>query len=201
LTDERISKQDLHFAMASMVSRRSTCPRAEVGAVITRDDHVVSVGYNGAPPGAPHCTDVGCDPPVGCQRTLHAEANAVAWAARYGIATEGCSLWCTLMPCVPCAKLMLSAGIIRFGYIDDYRDETGLELLRDQGVEIVPAHEEHRSYSSPVSEPVADGGPCRVCGAPLVRRVGVSLACEHGHYEPDPSQPAQGIDHGGRSFA
>ena len=152
---ERISRGELYESLAQIVSTRSTCLRAQVGAVIIRDRRIISYGYNGAPPGMPHCTDVGClettvyAEPIhasgadlsgvevripGCARAIHAEANAIAWAARAGISVEGAELYCTHGPCLSCAQLMLSAGIKFAWWAEDYRDMRGAELLRSAGV-------------------------------------------------------------------
>ena len=105
--------------IAMVVASRSTCPRASVGAVIVRDKRIVATGYNGAPSGEPHCTEVGCLMVDGhCQRVLHAETNAIAQAARFGIAVQGATLyyWDSLnrsRSCTKCAQLTAAAGLTR----------------------------------------------------------------------------------------
>ncbi len=87
---------DLYFIrIAKEVSSRSTCPRAAVGAIIVKDNRIISTGYNGAPAGEPHCTDIGCDMIDGhCKRTIHAEANALDIAASsVGMAVVGATLY------------------------------------------------------------------------------------------------------------
>ena len=133
----RPTNQALLMQIAELVAQRSTCNRAQVGAVIARDYRIISTGYGGAPSGLPHCTDVGCDidPKTGgCIRTVHAEANAIAYAARYGISTAGADLYTTLSPCISCAKLIVAAGICRVYYNEKYRDASGLDLLTKSGV-------------------------------------------------------------------
>jgi dCMP deaminase len=146
MAEKRIDIDEMFFGMLGFVAERSTCTRADVGAILVRDRRPISMGYNGAPPGMPHCLDVGCEqdhatshdgfdiPIQGCARTVHAEANAIAFAARNGIATEGATMYCTHAPCYSCAKLTVSAGVIEFKYQIDYRDERGLNLLADAGV-------------------------------------------------------------------
>lgn len=136
---ERISRDDMLIEIATTVARRGTCERAQVGAVIARGGRVISTGYVGAPAGAEHCTVVGCKlgNHNGCVRTIHAEANAIAYAARAGTATESAELFCTHSPCEPCAKLIVSAGIRRVVYRTSYRDETGINLLREVGIEVM----------------------------------------------------------------
>jgi dCMP deaminase len=87
----------------------------------------------------PHCIDVGCDTSEGkgCQRTSHAEINAIANAAKHGIATEGADLYCTLSPCPICAKAIVNAGIKRVYYYEDYRIREGLQLLTRAGIQCI----------------------------------------------------------------
>lgn len=131
----RPSRHNTYLEMAFTLSRRGTCSRRQVGAVIVRNNHICSGGYVGSPQGQPHCIDegVGCliGKDGGCLRTIHAEANAIAWAAKTGQATEGGEIYCTASPCLPCAKLIIAAGITSLYYLDGYRDNTGLELLFD----------------------------------------------------------------------
>jgi dCMP deaminase len=128
--------------LARMTARRATCPRKNVGAVITQDDRQIASGYNGAPAGLPHCTDVGCDMrdvhgKQSCVRTTHAEVNAIATAARMGSATKGATMYCTLSPCLACAKAIVAAGITRVVWADQYSDNDGIELLKEAGIALV----------------------------------------------------------------
>lgn len=106
--------------IAQVVARRSTCPRAQVGAVIVKDHRIISTGYNGAPAREPHCEDIGCIIENDhCQRAIHAETNAVAAAARFGLAVDEATLYywdsqCrTANSCVKCLQVMTAAGITR----------------------------------------------------------------------------------------
>lgn len=131
----RPSRDAMLMEICDTVSRRSTCLRRQVGAVISRDGRVLSLGYAGAPSGLPHCSpELGCHPDQPCTRTIHAEQNAIAWAAREGIATRGGELHCTTEPCLDCAKLIINAGIVRVLYRDAYRTHDGTELLRSVGI-------------------------------------------------------------------
>lgn len=111
----RPSREDIIVEYTKLIATRGTCNRAHVGCVIERDGRPLSVGYNGAEPGASHCLDVGCKMEDGhCVRTIHAEANAIAWAARNGIAIEGATLYTYGWKggvCDRCLKLAISAGI------------------------------------------------------------------------------------------
>lgn len=111
---DRPSWDTTYLGMAYWLSLRSTCPKLAVGMIVVTEDHrLVVAGYNGAPPGHPHCADVGCDIGDGgrCHRAVHAEQNAVAFAARHGIAITGCSVYLTHIPCTLCARLLITAGI------------------------------------------------------------------------------------------
>lgn len=105
--------------IAAMVAYRATCPRARVGAIIVKDHRIIATGYNGAPAGEPHCIDEGCIMVDGhCQRAVHAEVNAVAEAAKFGLAIDGATLyyWDSLgrqESCQNCIQVMRSAGIVK----------------------------------------------------------------------------------------
>lgn len=98
--------------MAAMAATRSTCPRASVGCVLVQEKRIVACGYNGSMSGDVHCIGVGCTIREGhCVRTVHAEANAVAQCARFGISMQGATCYVTHRPCWGCFKLMMNAGI------------------------------------------------------------------------------------------
>lgn len=132
----RISRPELFMEMAELMAKRSTCTRAQVGCVITKDDRIVCTGYNGAPSGMPHCTDVGCEGTEGCERCLHAEAAAISFAASKGIALEDTVMYVTHAPCYSCAKLIINAGINMVWFLHPYRDQRGMQLLLDQAVRV-----------------------------------------------------------------
>lgn len=131
----RISRDELLGNIARRVARRSTCLRLSVGAVLARDGRIISMGYNGAPAGLPHCKPETCGPDEVCERTVHAEANAIAFAAKTGIETDGATLYTTHSPCNECAKLIINAGIKRVVFQKAYRDINPLQLLGEAGVE------------------------------------------------------------------
>ena len=125
--------------VARTVATRATCPRASVGAVLVREHRILTTGYNGAPRHVAHCTEVGCEMIGGhCVRSTHAEANAVVQAALHGVGVEGATAYCTHQPCVHCAKLLISAGIVRIVYGEPYIDPFAQALLAEAGVAMVP---------------------------------------------------------------
>ncbi len=119
----RLGWDDYFLGIAEEVAKRSTCPRASVGAVIVKDNRILSTGYNGSLPGESHCTEVGCLMENShCERTVHAETNAVAQAAKFGSSIDGATAYCwsirhsTGKPvecCIKCVQVMKAAGIVR----------------------------------------------------------------------------------------
>jgi len=131
--------------IAQLVAERSTCIRRSVGAIIVRDKHILTTGYNGAPKGLPHCIDVGClreelgipsGERVEICRGIHAEQNALVQAARLGVSVEGGTLYSTTQPCVTCSKLLINAGIVHILYLEPYADKLGEEMLKAAGVKL-----------------------------------------------------------------
>jgi dCMP deaminase len=128
------------------VRRRSTCLRRPVGAVLVRDKHILSTGYNGAPSGLPHCDVVGC---IRDQkrvapgkrhelcRGLHAEMNAIIQAAYHGTGVRGGTLYSTTHPCSLCAKMLINVGIVKVVVEDDYPDDLSKKLFREAGIGVV----------------------------------------------------------------
>lgn len=137
---ERLSWNQYFLMITRQVAERSTCGRARVGAVIVRDRSIVATGYNGAPAGMPHCTDVGClvyrsqtpdgDLEENCFRTIHAEINAIAQAARNGSAIRDASVYITHSPCIHCLKVLVNTGIKHIFYEKPYKLHTVEEIVR-----------------------------------------------------------------------
>jgi len=133
----RPSLDETFMAMADLVAERGTCPRAKVGAMLVRQKDPLCFGYNGAPPGFPHCDVVGCSGEDRCENTIHAEVNAIGRAARLGIRTEGAHLYCTHFPCVACCHALIAAGIDRLTYREPYRyADAGRPILWDSSVRV-----------------------------------------------------------------
>lgn len=136
--------------IAEVVSKRSTCLRRKVGAVLVKDRQILATGYNGTPKGLPHCEQVGClreklHVPSGQNhelcRGIHAEQNAVIQAAVNGVSTLGATLYCTHQPCVVCSKILINAGIKRIVYANPYPDKLAQEMLHaDTALELKEFH-------------------------------------------------------------
>jgi dCMP deaminase len=110
----RITRDQMFSDIAHTISARGTCPRAKVGAVIVRDSRIIATGYNGSLPGEVHCEDEGCIIEDNhCIRVLHAEQNAIIWAARKGLSTDGAIIYVTYPVCHRCRGLIAAAGIIK----------------------------------------------------------------------------------------
>lgn len=133
MTDDRPSEVELLLRMAALVALRSTCSRLHVGAVLARDARVLSTGRNGAPAGMPHCRH---DDDRPCVVSVHAEANALAFAARHGVATAGAHLYLTHAPCRACAGLLVNAGVAAVTYAQPFRSRDGVDLLAAAGVHV-----------------------------------------------------------------
>ena len=144
---DRPSWDEYFMEMAELTSKRSTCMRRQVGAVIVQDKHIIATGYNGAPRGIKHCEERG-----GCLReklnvpsgerhelcmALHAEQNAIIQAATLGQSIEGGVIYVTHQPCVICAKMIINAGIKRIVVREGYPDQLSIDILSEAGLRIV----------------------------------------------------------------
>lgn len=131
---------DTYFmTIARDVAARSTCDRADVGAVLVRDKRILTTGFNGSPSGQPHCDEAGHLMVDGhCVRTIHAEANAIIQAALHGVSSKGATVYVTHFPCLSCTKMLINAGIVRIVYATQYRvDENALSFLALAGVDLL----------------------------------------------------------------
>lgn len=130
----RISREQMFMDVAVVVSKRSTCMRRAVGAVIVTNHRIVSIGYNGSPPGSDHCTREICpDSQVPCYRTIHAEANALAYLPS-GVVAE--QMFTTESPCPECASAIIASPIKEVYYLNEYRLDDGIRLLIQYGISV-----------------------------------------------------------------
>lgn len=120
--------------MASIWARNSYCKRRQVGALLVKDNMIISDGYNGTPSGFENV----CEDENGVTKpyVLHAEANAISKIAKSGNNSDGATLYVTASPCIECSKLIIQAGIRRVVYRDEYRLTDGVDLLRRAGIEV-----------------------------------------------------------------
>jgi len=142
--------QKLYNNIAHEVAKMSHARRLQVGAVIVKDDRVISMGYNGMPAGwENNCESEGIDfDPITKTRTgngvlttrpevLHAESNAIAKLAKSNDSGDGADIFVTHAPCMECAKLIFQSGISSVYYSQDYRDDAGIKFLKISGVEVI----------------------------------------------------------------
>ena len=123
-----------YLRMARIWASNSYCKRRQVGALLVKDNMIISDGYNGTPSGFENV----CEDENGVTKpyVLHAEANAITKIARSGNSAAGATLYVTASPCMECSKLIIQSGIKRVVYCDDYRLDDGIKLLRRAGVEV-----------------------------------------------------------------
>ncbi|MBN2151827.1 MAG: dCMP deaminase family protein [Candidatus Lokiarchaeota archaeon] len=143
---KRLGKDEYFMEIAKIVAKRSTCLRRDVGAVLVKDAHIISTGYNGTPAGLPHCTPSTCvrtklnipsgkDPHL-C-RAVHAELNCIIQAARHGTSIDGnTTIYVTAFPCIDCTKVLINAGIKRIVYLGEYdsSNEIRNSLIAESGI-------------------------------------------------------------------
>ena len=124
-----------YLNMAKEWSNLSHCSRMKVGALIVKDGMIISDGYNGTPTGFDNVCEL--NPETTHWHVLHGEANAILKCAKIGQSCDGATLYLTHSPCRDCSKLILQAGIKRLVYIEEYRDNQGVDFLKQTGIEIV----------------------------------------------------------------
>ncbi len=138
---KRMPFDEYFMRIAMLASERCTCMRRKVGAVLVKGKQIVATGYNGAPMGAPHCDEKdGClreklKIPSGQRHELcrasHAEQNAIAQAAKFGIPVDGASIYVNQFPCIICTKLLINSGIKEIVYVGEYGDSESTKLTRE----------------------------------------------------------------------
>lgn len=141
--EKRLSWDEYFMEMARLASKRSTCMRRKVGAVLVKNNQIISSGYNGAPKKLRHCSETGClreklKVPSGQKhelcRGVHAEQNTIAQAGFHGISTEGSTLYCITFPCSICLKLLINAGVKEIVYEGNYPDDLSKDLINESKI-------------------------------------------------------------------
>lgn len=135
--------------LAQKLAQRSHCVKMHVGAVLTKDTRIVSLGYNGPPAGTHNCDvewpEEGCprDSKGSCSLALHAEQNAILYASKNNVSVEGSTLYITLSPCIACARIIFTTGIRKVIYLNSYAEykkipsDEGVDFLKKFGVDVV----------------------------------------------------------------
>lgn len=143
--DARPTWDEYFLGIADLISKRSTCLRRKVGAVLVKDKRILATGYNGAPSSIKHCSVTGCireklKIPSGERhelcRGLHAEQNAFLQAALHGTSLKGSSIYSTTQPCIICAKMIINAGITEIVIRGDYPDKLSKDILNEAGIKV-----------------------------------------------------------------
>lgn len=146
---EKPSFDDIYMELAVNLSKKSHCVKAQVGAVLTKDTRIISLGYNGPPAGTHNCDlewpGVGCprDSKGSCSLALHAEQNAILYAAKNNVSLEGSTLYITLSPCISCARVIYTVGIKKVYFLNSYAkykgigSDEGVDFLEKFGVDVV----------------------------------------------------------------
>ena len=138
---------DAYMDVAQRFAQLSSATRLQVGAIVVKDDRIISIGYNGMPTGWDNCCEntvqhheLGTCTTVSKAEVLHAETNAVAKLAKSGESGLGATMFVTHAPCIDCAKLVYQSGIATVYYKNEYRSTQGLEFLNKSGVEVIHHH-------------------------------------------------------------
>ncbi|MFT6857003.1 MAG: dCMP deaminase [Cyclobacteriaceae bacterium] len=132
---------DIFMELAVNLAKRSHCIKRHVGAVLTKDTRIISIGYNGPPAGTHNCDvefpEAGCprDSKGGCSLAIHAEQNAILYAVKNKATVEGSTLYVTLSPCLACARIIYTAGIEHIIYLNSYAEHKG--IASDEGVDFL----------------------------------------------------------------
>jgi dCMP deaminase len=139
----------IYMELAQKLAQRSHCVKMHVGAVLTKDTRIVSLGYNGPPAGTHNCDiewpEEGCprDSKGSCSLALHAEQNAILYASKNNVSVEGSTLYITLSPCIACARIIFTTGIRKVIYLNSYAEykkipsDEGVDFLKKFGVDVI----------------------------------------------------------------
>ncbi len=138
---DRPKFDDIFMELAVNLAKRSHCIKRHVGAVLTKDTRIISIGYNGPPAGTHNCDeewpDQGCprDSKGGCSLAIHAEQNALLYAVKNKTSVEGATMYVTLAPCLACARIIFTMGITKVIYLKSYAEYKG--IANDEGVDFL----------------------------------------------------------------
>ena len=137
----KLAFDDIYMELAVNLANRSHCIKRHVGAVLTKETRIISIGYNGPPSGTHNCDDEwpeeGCarDSKGGCSLAIHAEQNAILYAVKNKTSVEGATIYVTLAPCLSCARIIYTMGIKKVIYLNSYAAYKGIE--NDEGVDFL----------------------------------------------------------------
>ena len=132
---------DIYMQLAVNLAKRSHCIKRHVGAVLTKETRIISIGYNGPPSGTHNCDEewpeIGCprDSKGGCSLAIHAEQNAILYAVKNNVSIEGSGLYVTLSPCLACARIIYAMGVRSVVYLNSYAEHKGIPT--DEGIDFL----------------------------------------------------------------
>ncbi len=140
----RASWDDIFSSIVKIVSYRSSCAKTKQAALIVKNNRIISLGINGPVSGDINCIELengesicGKDSQNSCLRAIHAEQNAISYSNMQGVSVFGSTIYCTMTPCISCARLLVASGIKIFKYLEEYRLTEGLDFLKQYNVETV----------------------------------------------------------------
>lgn len=172
--DERLTWTEYFMNVVDVISQRSTCNRGKPGCIFVKDNQIVTTGYAGSPPGFPHCDEDGhqyelrapltkiaaekYDPnnkdfhlvehSIHCVRTIHAEQNAIAQAAKRGVSLDGSTCYVSITPCRTCSMLLIGVGVkLVIVKKQCHKAKESINLLHKAGIEILHLDDEIQKYS------------------------------------------------------
>lgn len=156
---KRPNWDEYFFGIIDAIAKRATCDRGRTACVIVRDNMILATGYVGAPKGLPSCDEVGhlMEYTIHsdgvkrghCVRTTHAEQNAIAQAAKHGVAIDGAKMYTKMAPCLHCAKMIINSGISEVVCLKGYHaGATAEQFLRDAGVKITIIDKKAEEYEN-----------------------------------------------------
>lgn len=160
---DRISRKAYYFKVVEAVALRGTCDRGRAGAIIVKNNRILTTGYVGAPAGLPHCDEVGHElfwempcfsgevinarATEHCKRTVHAELNAILQAAKVGVSVDGAIMYCTMYPCYICAQAIVNVGIREVFILYDYQGSNrSAPIFQQAGVQVFLMNEKMLEY-------------------------------------------------------
>lgn len=159
----RPSWDDYFMAITKLIASRGTCDRLYAGSVLVKDNRIISTGYNGSPPGLPHCSDKGHLLEEGhCVRTIHGEHNSLLQAAvQGGTSTVGSTMYTKYGPCIHCTKYIIACGVKRVVIAKKYRfNEAAFEMFKQAGVK-VDFYQENHEWNNEVVQIFSEEVPVR----------------------------------------
>ena len=156
---DRPTWDEYFLELCEIVAKRATCDRGKTASIIVKNKQILTTGYVGSPVGLPHCDEVGHhlkktvhedgEITTHCVRTIHSEQSAICQAAKLGISLDGATIYCLMMPCFTCAKMIINCGIKRVVAKKRYHaDKDSEKILIDAGIKLEILSEKITEYDN-----------------------------------------------------